>query len=520
MPNRGPRVNPALVGLIGAAIMFGLLFFAFANVSLFASTRDVKAQVASGDTLASNADVEVAGVRVGLVKSIDKGDPGALIDMSLDTKKVTLYKDATLLIRPHGVFGPKFVALNPGTQSAGEFPEGAEIPIANTRVSVDLEQVFNELDTNTRQSLQTVFYELGTGAQGRGADFGQVLDKLNTVETQLTPVLQVIDNRAPNTGRLLESSAVVNETFAASPFDQIIKKNADVLTKLDIQSASLSGVVVHGNNVLVSLDAISGGSNTQALSTSITKLPALFDNLQLFNNALGYGVNALLPEITPQHGQAQSDIGLAIARTVDAFGQCDISAQNQPTQTDTPHSNIDTIVPCYGADGKPTKDPATGHIAHHHVNVLLGLHTNPQIAGLSAVTNSQAFQSVLSALNAAAPGSATSFLSSFASEHEGSVICGPNSGNSTRTTNPAFTCQTTSQSKAIGCTVTVSPSDCNVPPPLYVAIPGTSSATIPSAADVPGAAPNTSRGPDMIVGLMLLTAAAGIGFGLWRTRRA
>lgn len=512
MPNRGPRVNPALVGLIGAAIMFGLLFFAFANVSLFAANMDLKAQVASGDTLAPNADVEIAGVHIGLVKSIDKGDPGALIDMSVDTKKATLYKNATLLIRPHGVFGPKFVQLDPGTPSAGAFPAGAAIPISNTRVSVDLEEVFNTLNIDTRQSLQTIFVELGTGAQGRGADFGQVIDKLNAVETQLTPVLQVIDNRAFNTGRLLESSAVVNETFAASPFDQIIKKNADVLTKLDIQSASVSGVVVHGNNVLVSLDAITGGSNTQALSTTISKLPALFDNLQLLNNALGYGVNALLPEVTPQRGQAMSDIGLAVARSQDTFGQCDISDQNSPTPVDTIHANITKIVPCYGADGKPYVDPATGHVAHHHVNVLLGLHTNPATPLLANPVVTTALGAILGSplLSSTQVGQ---FGSSFVTENEGAVICGPNSGNSTRPTNPAFTCQTTSQSKAI-------PGYGTPPPPLYVATPGTSSGIAPSTPlNALTSLPYTSRGMDILVALVLVIAGAGVGFGLWRTRR-
>jgi LPXTG-motif cell wall-anchored protein len=32
--------------------------------------------------------------------------------------------------------------------------------------------------------------------------------------------------------------------------------------------------------------------------------------------------------------------------------------------------------------------------------------------------------------------------------------------------------------------------------------------------------PNTSRGTDLIVVLALVIAAAGVGFGLWRTRRA
>ncbi|HXA42777.1 MAG TPA: MlaD family protein [Candidatus Solibacter sp.] len=515
MPNRGPRVNPAFVGLVSAAVMFGLLFFAFANVSLFASNMDVKAQVASGDTLAPNADVEVAGVRVGLVKSIDKGNPGALIDMSVDTKKVTLYRDATLQIRPHGVFGPKFVEFNPGTPSAGSFGDGDSVPMANTSVSVDLEQVFNELDTNTRQSLQTVFYELGTGSQNRGADFGQTIDKLNTVETQLTPVLQVIDNRSFETGRFLESSAVVNETFAASPFDQIIKKNADVLTKLDIASASVQGVVVHGNNVLVSLDAITGGSNTQALAQSISKLPTLFDNVQLFNNALGYGVNALLPVLTPQRGQALSDIGLAVARTQDAFGQCDITDQTSPPPgADTPHANIVKIVPCYDSSGNPYRD-ASGHVAHHHVNVLLGLHTNPAAPGVAAAIS--ALAPVINLANTIAPGTGTQFAQAFVAENEGSVICGPNSGNSTRPVNPAFTCKTNSQSKAI-------PGFGTKPPPLFAgstaaALGSSSPVTVP-AVSASGGMPNTSRGTDIIVALLLVVAGVGVGFGLWRTRRA
>src|SRR5436190_21600249 len=123
MPNRGPRINPAIVGVISAALMFALLFFAFTNVNLFQSNLTMKAQVVSGDTLAPGGDVEVAGVKVGIVKAIDKGDDGALVTMAVDTKKITMYRDASLEIRPHGVFGPKFVEVNPGTEAAGGFPE-------------------------------------------------------------------------------------------------------------------------------------------------------------------------------------------------------------------------------------------------------------------------------------------------------------------------------------------------------------------------------------------------------------
>ena len=598
MPNRGPRVHPSLVGLIGAAVMFGLLFFAFTNVTLFASTTDVKAEVATGDTLAPGADVEIAGVRIGTVKSIDKGNPGALVDMTIDNNKATIHKDASLKIRPHGVFGPKFVELDPGSSSADSFADGDSIPISRTRISVDFEEVLNTLDTNTRISLQTFFVEFGSASDKRGADFGQFLDSLNTLETQLTPVLQVVDNRASNLGRLFESNAVVSETYANSPFDQILAKNADAFAKLEAANPSVTGVIDHGNNVLASIDAITAGSNTQALAATVAKLPALFDNLQRFNNNLGYGVNALAPEVTPQRGQLDSDVGLALKRSIDAFGECDITDQTSPnfvygsltsaltsgtTYTslavaggvaanlsdstslslagqivttagptsagallinvqsfvpnptvpvgtnitypsdprgvaDTRHTNFVKIVPCYGPDGKPTRD-AAGHVAHHHAGVLLGLHNHPM---------DQAVENLIPPSIVATLNYPQSFQDALLGDNEGAVLCGPNSGNSTRGTNPAFLCLTTSQSNPI-------PGHGTAPPPLFGQVNATAAAVNPALSplargtSVPNALGSAnaglvdgglaSRRLDLAVGLILMIGAALIGYSIWRVQR-
>jgi virulence factor Mce-like protein len=622
VPNRGARINPALVGLVAAALMFSLLFFAFTSVSLFVSTIDVKAQVATGDTLAPGADVEIAGVKVGTVKSIEKGDPGALIDMAIDTKKASIHKDASILIRPHGFFGPKFVEIDPGAESADNFADGDSIPITRTHISVDFEQVLNTLDTNTRQSLQTFFVEFGTASEGQGANFGQFLDALHTVETQLTPVLQVVDSRAANTGRLFESNATVAETYANSPFDVILKKNADAFAKLDAASASLTGVIDHGNNVLASLDAITGGGNTQALAATVAKLPALFDNLQRFNNDLGYGTNAVAPELTPQRGQVDSDVALALKRSIDAFGECDITDQTisttltspltagivytdlpvadatflstpftQLTMTsganqqllvenpgssatdlkvrlvnpkapgaanfdypagtlitdarglaDTQHASFVRIVPCYGPDGKPYRD-AAGHVAHHHVGVILGLHNHP----IDPVVQEVIPASIVKTLQYP-----QSFQDSLLGDNEGSVLCGPNSGNSTRAPNPAFTCLKTAQSNPI-------PGHGTAPPPLFgqitaaastaaaaaansaaappatgtttpaapgsaivglaqpgqAGLPGVFSPGQPGTIVAPGSAGGNSTGLNLVVVLVLIVGAAAIGFGFW-----
>jgi virulence factor Mce-like protein len=405
---RGPRVNPVLVGLLAAGGMVVALVVAFANINPFAHTISLRAQVTSGDTLVPGADVDVAGVKIGSVKSVEKGDAGAVVTMTMDSRSVSVYKDATAYIRPHGVFGPKFIEITPGTESAGRMADGGTIDISHTKISVDFDQLLNELDPNTRMSLRTVFYELGTGSQGRGADVGAIIDNLGTVETQLTPVLNRIDARSPELGRFMENNATVNETLAASPLDQIIRSNADVLARLDERRPDVAGVIVHGDNVFTALDVITNG-NVEALRGSLQKLPSLLTKLNQFNDQVGFGASSLNPVAVPQHGQAVSDIGLAIARTKDAFGECDVS---NSANVDTVHATNITIVPCLGPDGKRYVDKS-GHVAHHHVKVLLGLHT-----GLPN------------------------------QDEEGSVLCGPNTKDQAKHT--AYSCQNTIQSDAPG----------------------------------------------------------------------
>lgn len=448
-------------------VMFGLLFFAFTNVTLFQSTLTMKAQVSSGDTLAPGGDVEVAGVKVGSVKTVEKGSPGALVTMSVDTKKITVYKDASLQVRPHGVFGPKFVEINPGTEQAGNFPEGGTMDIKNTSVAVDFEAILNSLDENTRTSLQTFLYEFGTGSDNRGADFGQTITSLQVVTDQLTPPLQVIDNRSVEVGRLFENNATVTETYANSPIYQIIAENNDLLTQLDNHKEDLTGLVVHGNNFLGALDTATAG-NTGNLRTVLVQLPAFSDQLQRFSNDLGYGTNSLNPVIMPQHGQSMGDIELAVRRTKDAFGQCDIvdtSSQTGPTASDTVHANFVKIVPCTDANGNPTKD-GNGNVAHHHVNVLLGVHTG-QVNPLS-VTGVCTAAAILATL-CNTIGQSVTLPVALPVEGEAQVLCGPNSNNDARGGTPAFGCKndTTGPQGAGNGMSNVIPPAGGAPPPLF-----------------------------------------------------
>jgi virulence factor Mce-like protein len=217
--------------------MFFFLTVAFANVSLFKPQLILKAQVSSADTLAPGGDVDVAGVKVGAIQKIEKSNTGALVTMAVDPAKVAVYRDTRVVIRPHGVFGPKFAEVNPGTVQAGAFQSGDAIQIDHTAVSVDFEQVLDELDPNTRMGLQTALYELGKGSEGRGEDWGVVIDSLKTITTHLTPALQVVDSRQVELSRFLDNNAIVVETYGNAPIDSLVRENADILAKLDSHRA-------------------------------------------------------------------------------------------------------------------------------------------------------------------------------------------------------------------------------------------------------------------------------------------
>jgi hypothetical protein len=241
------------------------------------------------------------------------------------------------------------------------------------------------------------------------------------------------------------------------------------------------------------------------LRVAISQLPGFSDQLQRFSNDLGYGTNSLNPVIMPQRGQTMGDIEVAVRRTKDSFGQCDI-ADNTATngqKSDTPHANNVKIVPCTTA-GQPTKD-AQGNIAHHHVSVVLGLHLNPalggglvgvppstcttpplNLTGTACTTLLGTISAIIGQLNVGLP---------FA-EEESSVLCGPNTLNSGRGSNPAFGCQNQPQMSA------VIPPAGSAPPPLFGQTSSFRSSSAQGAGSGPGfmAQPRQASFSDLLLG--------------------
>jgi phospholipid/cholesterol/gamma-HCH transport system substrate-binding protein len=117
---------------------------------------------ASAVTSGQGQAVTIAGVQVGQVGGISLTDGRADVTMNIYKQYAPIYKDATVLLRPRTPLKDMYLALDPGTKSAGAIPVGGTISSANTNPDVDVSEILSSLDSDARNYLVLL---LAGGAQ-------------------------------------------------------------------------------------------------------------------------------------------------------------------------------------------------------------------------------------------------------------------------------------------------------------------------------------------------------------------
>lgn len=135
-----------LIGALVVAVAAIFLWFALARggdaASMSGKTYDVTARFNSVSGLARGSDVRIAGVKAGVIKSIE-GDPKrfeAVVTMTLDSKW-ELPDDTDARVSTDGLLGGAYIALEPGG-GFDNIPQDGTGEIQYTRGSVDLLTLF------------------------------------------------------------------------------------------------------------------------------------------------------------------------------------------------------------------------------------------------------------------------------------------------------------------------------------------------------------------------------------------
>jgi virulence factor Mce-like protein len=167
------RLSNFKVGVIVIIVIAVGSWFAFTQANPFANPYELTAYFSDANSIKTRSPVRIAGVDVGKVtkvEAVEEGEDAVKVTMEIEDKGLPIHEDAELKIRPR-IFleGNFFVDLQPGSPSAPELESEGEIPASQTAAPVQIGEVLNALQHDTREDLQVFLREYSSALEGEGA---------------------------------------------------------------------------------------------------------------------------------------------------------------------------------------------------------------------------------------------------------------------------------------------------------------------------------------------------------------
>jgi phospholipid/cholesterol/gamma-HCH transport system substrate-binding protein len=238
----------AIGALIAAIVLVGLILFGGDGVGGYR----VKARFLNAGQLVKGNPVQVGGVPVGSVKGIAITDDGqAEIELAINGDHAPLRRGTRAEIRQFSQSGlaNRYVDLSLPPDSNDTIPDGGVIDTDDTVTQVDLDELYNTLDPETRRSLQGFF-------KGSADQWRHMAAEANVGFQYLNPELST-------------SRRLFNELTQDTPLLQrFLVDSSKMVTALAERRDDLAGLIGNLNETMGAL-----GSQKEALAESIGRLP-------------------------------------------------------------------------------------------------------------------------------------------------------------------------------------------------------------------------------------------------------
>ena len=290
--------NPVLIGAVTVLIAIIAVFLAYnANTGLpFVPTRELKVDIANGSNLVVGNEVRSGGFRIGVISemkpiALPSGQTGAQLTLNLDQAHGKVPVDSSASIQPLSVLGTKYLDLHAGTASH-TIADGGLLPLGQTRVPVQFDDVFKTFDPKTRVAVQDSLTGAGDALTARGSSLNDTIATLPPLLTHLQPVAKYLSDPSTNLTGFFDNL----ERFmgAVAPVAQV---NADLFGQM---ATTFAAVDREPKNLQAT---IAKSPSTEAVSTESLKVqqPFLVD-LTTFGKAMTpatASLNEALPAFVP-----------------------------------------------------------------------------------------------------------------------------------------------------------------------------------------------------------------------------
>ncbi len=233
--------------------------------------------------------VNVAGVEVGEITSVNLKDGRAIVGMKIKPQYDRIYKDATILLRPKTGLKDMVAELTPGHERAGRLPEGGTIPISQTLPDVNLDEILSALDADTRDYLLLLLNDgaQGLGSEAKGRDLARAIRRIQPTARYSRAINEQLETRRQNIARVVHNFSLLTDALGQkdTQLADFVQSSNAVFDTLAGQDASLRGI----------LNRLPGTLKTT--QTTLGKVKGMADQLGPTLNDLRPAARALGPSL-------------------------------------------------------------------------------------------------------------------------------------------------------------------------------------------------------------------------------
>jgi phospholipid/cholesterol/gamma-HCH transport system substrate-binding protein len=255
----------ALLALLVVALVVSVVILSNQRLALPAGVPllgkdfvEVEAELTTAQavTPGQGQTVNIAGVQVGEIASVDLEDGKAIVGMRIEREHATVFSDATVLLRPKSGLKDMVLELDPGTRAAGELAEGERIPVSQTLPDVNLDEILAALDADTRDYLKLLLGDGARALRGNGRALAGTIKRIEPTARYARQVNEALAERRRNIKRVVHNFSLLTE-------------------ELGDKDDQLAGFVVDSNAVFAAL------ANQDAnIRATLRELPSALDVTQ------------------------------------------------------------------------------------------------------------------------------------------------------------------------------------------------------------------------------------------------
>ena len=278
--------------------------------------------------------VDIAGIQVGKVTSVDLEDGHAVVGMDIEPKYMKLiHPDATLLLRPKTNLNDMIVEVDPG-DAKGHIEDGHNFPLSRTEPNVNLDAFLATLDADTRQYIQLLVAGGAQGIGGRGRQLSQVFRRLQPFSHYVADLNRAVAQRRDALANVIHNFGLLTTELGRhdTAIERWVSSSKGALGNFANEQRSIEEILVEFPSTLAAAESAFASADTFAKVARPALLglipqaqalkPALKANERLFEQTLAPIRDQIRPftrEIRPVLTHAKQG-SAAFSKSVRGFG--------------------------------------------------------------------------------------------------------------------------------------------------------------------------------------------------------